>query len=273
MINKSKAYSYPVMTPHGVDYNSTSFFNVDLDLEVTDGRNLLHCNYGLQNTVLQDFVDQETAVFGLDVYVRETMQRNFIQMSKGASETEIDLDLIGPIEVTPYIVCKKTAEFEPTDINPEYRQTVFRVEPGMPLAIGSVYTFEVVPEYLSQRPTFKLESVSTYPPHKYELKDMGDTLTLKVSEQLLEAIEVARSDSTTKAMLMPSIYQDAIEMALTEIKNNESDGLWARSLLSTLESSGIKFDEYSDLTMVASELLWSKGWKKVLNSGKNQGEN
>lgn len=273
MINKSKSYSYPVMTPYGIDYNPTSFFSVDLDLQISEGRNSLNYNYSLRNKVLENLVAQAKAAFGLDVYARQTMQRTFIEMDEGASETEIRLDLIGPVEITAFVVCKETVEFEPNDINQEYLQSIFRVEPGMPLAIGSLFTFDVVPEYLSQRPTFKLESVKSYPPHKYELKDMGDTLTLKVSEQLLEAIETARSNNVGKAMLMPSIYQDAIEMALLEIKNNESEGLWARSLLATLESSDIKFDDYSDVTMVASELLWSKGWKKILNSGKNEEEN
>ena len=264
MLYKPKAYKHPVLAFFSPDYLDGNRFDCQVDLSFENEKEpSLKLGFTLENTYLEELVLGGSAAFAVDIHSPATMSRTFYWLDSYNSDISLEgVDLFGEVEIAPLLVARKDIEeFTPEFINPEYRARTFNVSAGEPLAISQVFQTEIQPDHETPRSPFVMRRVPNKPEHYYELESRGEALTLYVSETLYDAIELTRSDRRTKHLLYPSIWQDALEMALSDLDGDESESrLWQRTLRDSLLAKEIS--PSGEPREMAAQLLFQDGWKK-----------
>lgn len=264
MLYKPKAYKHPVLAFFSPDYLDGNRFDCQVDLSIENEKEpTLNLGFTLENTYLEELVLGGSAAFAVDVHSPATISRSFFWVDSYNSEIPLEhMDLFGEVEIAPLLVAREDIEeFTPEYINPEYRARTFAVSAGEPLAISQVFQTEIQPDHSTPRSPFVMRRVPEKPDHYYELESRGETLTLYVSEALYDAIESTRRDKRTKHLLYPSIWQDALEMALSDLGDDESETrLWQRTLRDSLLAKDIS--PSGDPREMAAQLLFQDGWAK-----------
>lgn len=268
MLYKPKAYSHPVLSYLNSNYEGSQLFDCEFDLVVDEESSELCIKFSfiIENNPLVELLVDKGANLGFDLYCSDTISRQFFVVEDLTGELRIsDLDIIGSLEVAPVMAAAKDIkEFRPHGISSEYGIKEFHVKAGSPLAIAPIKTFEIAPDHKSAPKLFKFASRDNKPPHYYELITDGPTLHMLVSPEIFQAINVMKSDKNLWPMMFPSLIQDAIESAIETIQVDDPETAWAKALVEKIRREGIVFSRESDPRMVAAELVYGRGWRRVL---------
>lgn len=272
MLYRPKAYKHPVLAFFTADYLPGPRF--DCDFTVSEDRTELHVKFILEDDYLNEILLDSKAYFGVELLCTETISRKFFPFDAHEGTMDLrDLDLFGHVECAPLLVAGVDIDdFSPNFINPEYSQSIFSVQSGEPLGIGAIYEAEIQRDHTRAEAPFKIEPVVGKPPYWFSLDTEQNTLKLLVSEEIGQAIQIAEKDPVTNPYLYQGIYLNTVAMAIerlqAKIAEDDKSQFWVRRLISKLDEHEIDLDDEPQL--VASELLYSQGWKMILSQQEEQ---
>lgn len=268
MLIKPKAYPHPVLSYLNSNYSDPASFDCDFDISFGEtGKIFINYAVLLKNVYLKDCLLDKKLTLGFEIYSSETLTRRFYACEALSGNIDISgLDIFGAVEVVPLLIAAQPIDaFTPEGINAEYGEKKFSVAKNSPVAIGPIRVFEIQPDHLANPRLLKITIADGKPDHYYELKTDSNFLQLFVSKKLMEAIGNLRSDKESSPMLFPSIWQDTIEKAIEVMLEGETSALWARALEQTIQESGIEVTADSEAQEIAAQLLFSRGWGRLLN--------
>lgn len=272
MLYRPKAYKHPVLAFFSADYLPGPRF--DCEFEIAEDRLSLEVRFLLENDYLNELIADGKALFGIEALCTETISRKFYSFETHQGRIDLnDMDLFGHVEFAPLLVATiGIDDFTPEFKNPEYTQRVFMVRKGEPLAIGAIFEAEIQRDHRRTEAPFEIEAKAGKPPHWFDLDTEQNSLKLFVSEQIGQAIQAVERDPKRSPLLYQGIYLSTVAAAIKKlqqkVREGDSSQLWVRRLLATLDDHGI--DVFQDPTIVASELLYNRGWKKVLDQQEAQ---
>lgn len=258
-----RAFPYPVLRPDIDDY-------VDGDIQVTaefepsaDGQDVsASVHFLLSVPELVSAVQSKLAAYVLVVACRDTYFRHVeifhdqnvtIQFPSGA--------LRGEVQVFPYVAAiERVDNFTCSWINPEFGSGPFSFEVGSVLALDRpqiVFIDRDVFKPLSS--IFELAKEDSITGHEWQIRPTSEKVRILVSPELKEKIDVARNNTSNRAVLMNSIYFSAVMQCVGYLKNEESEfagSKWARVFKQKCHNENINIEEHEE-HIVAQRLMRS----------------
>jgi hypothetical protein len=272
----SRSFPYPVVTIGGSDYENTIFMNeVSLGFELENSASLPKISWELNidNESIQSLLADRKAGFVLDVLSKETLTRESFSVSPSGSKSYAAGELYGSVEVTPYLLAiEEIPVFRPLDLNLEYGDITFEIGKGDVLAIGETFLFEIIPDTTALPDEMVVRLSTDLDKDTYEISLSGSTIIVLAGSAVKEYWDRVHEDPAEKSHLYQSIYKDCVHVALQKIVEGDEDSLWAKSLLSTLESKGLSIPaapNENDLNVIALKIMAEKGIQKTLGRLRN----
>jgi hypothetical protein len=105
----SRSFPYPVLAAFNDDYLDAAFLSsIDLLVDSSSGASEITINFDLGTTsgFLSDLYETQKASFYLDVFSKQTLLRQTVEVSSAGSLSFPNGELFGTVELTPYLLTK-----------------------------------------------------------------------------------------------------------------------------------------------------------------------
>ncbi|MDO9405341.1 MAG: hypothetical protein Q7T87_15010 [Polaromonas sp.] len=256
--DKSKTFPYPVLRPYSDDYKDVEF-QATTHAVVQGSTVELSCTYLTSCTELIDEIKKSTALYCSVVSCRDTYFRQAITSKTESIKASFDAtSLRGEVRIESYIVCiKKISGFMSPDINSEFGKAAFTFVPGQVLAQDETAVIyidrDLFKPLTSVFDLVKSEGVGT---NEWKVSLDDDHVQIQVSPSMKEAIDDARNSTSSKAILLNSLYSAAVTEALHKLKESPdhfSQTKWGNVLVRQLEHNNV--DITTTEPYVAAQIL------------------
>ena len=223
--DKNKTFPYPVLRPYSDDYKEVEF-QATIQA-VVDGSTVdLSCSYLTSCTELVDEIKKSTAVYCSVVSCRDTYFRQAITSKAEFVTASFDAtNLRGEVRIESYVVCvKKISSFTSPDINKEFGKAAFTFVPGQVLAQDETAVIYIDRDLFKPLTSvFDLVKSDTVGVNEWKVALDDDHVQIQVSPTMKEAIDDARNSTSSKAILLNSLYSAAVTEALHKLKEAPDD--------------------------------------------------
>lgn len=257
--DKNKTFPYPVLRPYSDDYKDVEF-QATIQAAVEGNTVQLACSYLTSCTELTDEIKKGTAVYCSVVSCRDTYFRQAITSKLQAITQAFDATYLrGEVRIESYIVClKKISSFSSPDISKEFGKATFSFAPGQVLAQDETAVIYIDRDLFKPLTSvFDLVKSDTVGVNEWKIGLDDDHVQIQVSPSMKEAIDDARNSSTSKAILLNSLYSAAVTEALHKLKEAPelfSETKWGNVLVRQLEHNNIDISS-SEPYVVAQTLM------------------
>jgi hypothetical protein len=273
MTFKPKAYPFPVLQQDFPNFLESEIFDVTFKLSIydEDGNRdqRLGCDVTLKNEAIEELILSEDVFIGAELYCRATFERRLLNIGMGTEPVDLNgIDLLDNVEITPVLVAKNDLPaYVPKNVVAEFAaKKSFSILSGDVLAYGITKFFDVSLDHTAQPDLVRIEPIKDQPPHWFDFELEGPVITIKLSTQLMVFWQKLKQDKPSKPYLYTNIYRDCIHAAIEYIKNNDGgELLWCKVLSNQINRLGIDLDS-RDARDVANELVFGKGFAKVINN-------
>ena len=220
---------HPVLTPTNDDYPEGSLTVTISDPLVINDRACLNIEFHLSEPAIAGIVKRGEASCKAMIYCRGTLFRSDLQAPEGTLtiQAEIPMDqLIGVVEVHPFIVSTKRIELAPETVHPEYKQqnASLLVEQRQPLAAANRHEFHVTAQEHKLEALFIFESdpENPLPTGQYDLKIEPNErqIAIVVNENEYQQLMTLRAEKT---LALSSMYMSAMVQALSVLEYTEEE--------------------------------------------------
>jgi hypothetical protein len=271
----NRAFPYPILdsTDETRDDYIDSNYTVSLSQEVNDSENLVSfklehmCSIG----ELDDLVEKGFGKYGVLVINGDTLFREIFLSDQKLQTFNLTLnDLYGKVEFIPQIIATKKVEaYTSKDLNQEYGEITFELNPGDVLAKAeaSIRFFEF--NKLSFETLISVRTSKDVHPNRYVISLENNFIFIDMGTTLRKLWDELRTESQNRPFLAMSIYKDCFFHALYDLSykyDEVSDSKWAKSLSQKLKEMNIEIEEDQDinkLNEIAQQILESETIEKL----------
>lgn len=257
----SRAFPYPVLRPSVDDY-------VDGDIQATvdftqseDGLHLAATvSFALSVPELVKEIEAGRAAYSVVFACRDTYFRKAVLSHEPNFAHSFPAGAIrGEVLIYPYVVAiADIATFTCPWINAEFGAGPFSFEKGSALALEtpqSVYVDRDAFKPISS--AFELVKDASVPDNEWRVDAHREKIAIAVSPDTKAKIDIARNDSSRKAILLNSIYLGAVIQCVALLKyepEEVADYRWAHIFRTRCDDLSIKI-ETQTVSWVAQELM------------------
>ena len=281
---KNRAFPYPVIRPDdGIspDYvESTYSGTIELSSAAAHSESnpdlnqgTLKCTHLCSNEDILKLIQEDKAKYAALVISNETFYRKlFMSKDKEQSASFRLDDLYGRVEIEPYIVVTESVEeFSSADLDAEYGDATFSLQPGDILAVGKTTIETVEFEKTSIEALIRVrDGDERVQPEHYYIEPGDYYIYICMGKKFRKVFDWARSDSKYRPFLALSVYKDAVFHALWELANNEDGATqhWGRALQKRVDELGLTLGEdptdISKLNEIAQAIFSAEGIEKLI---------
>lgn len=279
MAIKPKSFFHPVLSKFSSDYLPDAVFSVEFIAEIVDNvsRDQVSLGYEvfLNNNSLRDFIIDKRAAIALDIYCGDTMFRELRTVIELEGTLLLPAGLIkGHLDIQPLIVVTDASNsFTFEEISPEYQETTFFLEEGLPLAIAPSVTIPIDFAFSSFKEIVKiLHSPILCQKNTYRIDLVNDQIVVHMGTNAHSAWTMISSDAAQKPVLFFSVYKDCITAVLEALTqgNSDTEYRWSEHFTDQIEKRNIKLPakdaSFSEINDVALQILGNRGFEKMVKN-------
>jgi hypothetical protein len=255
-----RAFPYPVLRPDVDDYTDGDFqVTVDFRPDDSDMSILAHFQYALSVPEIRNEIEAGSAGFAVVVSCRETYHREVLFGQNHSLEYLFPGgSLRGEVQTNSYVVCRKKIDcYRCKLINEEFGPGPFSFEPGAVLAVDeprAIYVDRDVFKPITS--IFELVMDENIIGSEWRLRFNQNKISIALGPKLKEKIDVARSSSRNKAILINSVYFAAVMQCVRNLRDGSDydDYRWAHVVRQQCHNLGIDLDAAEEY-LIAERLL------------------
>ena len=268
------AFPYPVLTGSegvGADYKDSAF-QCGLEFATEVNKDLIfdvNYEFMLSNEEIADLIQNDQAGYAIEIRCPDTLKREIFFLEPSGAMKVNASELYGKVDFTPMVVVKgANIPFTSVDLNDEFEGTSFNLSFGDIVAIDDTWTKYIEFNNLSFDSLIKVDTDPDLEPLDYKIEQNPSFIYIWMGTEMREIWHKMRHDKTLKPALAMSIYKDVVFLAIEDLIDNSDseDHLWARSLRSYIEKSGLllpKKREFNQINLLAQKLVQQIGVKKL----------
>lgn len=272
----TQAFPYPVLTEDGgsaADFVDSAF-EAAIESSIEGDKNqiwILSYKFNLSNEAIHTLIEMHNATYALEIKCSDTLFRKVFRMrQEGRLEIPSD-EIFGKVEITPMIVIThKINGFSSDDLNEEFGNNTFSLEPGDVVAINStlVQYFDFNP--LKFESLVKVKTSDDIDPFSYSIHLDSEAIYIIMGRKMREGWNNANQDKNARPYLAMSVYKDCVLVALGRIISDKDieSRKWARALNSKLAESNISLPsddaDLDHLNLLAQKITSSIGIERLL---------
>jgi len=278
---KNRAFPYPVIRPGGgisPDYVTSTYSGTVtiLPLESESNSNAdqynLTCSHLCLNEDILALIKDGKAKYATLIVSSETFYRELFVCKDAEQVVPFSLDrLYGRVEIEPYIVITESVnDFSSADMDVEYGDATFTLEPGDILAVGKTKIEHVEFSNTSVESLIRVrDGDDSVDPDHYRIENDDYYIYICMGRNFRRAFELARSESAYRPYLALSVYKDAFFYALWELSRDDDgeERHWARALLKRVDELDYTLEnnteEIGELNEIAQAIVSAEGIKKL----------
>ena len=218
--DRNKTFPYPVLRPYSDDYVDVEF-QTNVDFSSNEGLVSTEISYRVSSAEMNEQIENGNAKFVSIVSCRETYFRDVITSTEKKIARNFDVgNLRGEVKVDSYIIAvKKIPSFSSPDINPEFGRDSFAFTPGDVLAQEETAAFYIDRDLFKPvTSVFDLVKNPEFSDGEWRINLDDDHIQIVISTTMKESIDNARNNTTTKVVLLNSIYFSAAVHAIQRLK-------------------------------------------------------
>jgi hypothetical protein len=258
--DRQRAFPYPVLRPDVDDYTDGDFqVTVDVRPASSDMVVFAHFQCALSVSEISNEIEAGNASFAIVVSCRETYYREVIFRKDNSIEYQFTGgSLRGEVQISPYVISrKKISSYSCKLINTEFGSGPFAFQPGSVLALDEPKIIYIERDVF--RPItsiFELVLDQNIPGSEWRIRFNQSKVSIALGAAMKETVDLARSSSRNKAVLINSIYFAAVMQCIRNLRDGSDydDYRWAQIIRQQCHNLGIDLateDEY----LVAERLL------------------
>jgi hypothetical protein len=258
--DRQRAFPYPVLRPDVDDYTDGDFqVTVDVRPASSDMAVLAHFQCVLSVAEISHEIEAGNASFAIVVSCRETYYREVIFAKDNSIERQFTGgSLRGEVQISPYVISqKKINSYFCKLINMEFGPGPFAFQPGSVLAVDEPKIIYIERDVF--RPItsiFELVLDQNIPGSECRVRFNQSKVSIALGAAMKETVDLARSSSRNKAVLINSIYFAAVMQCIRNLRDGQDydDYRWAQIIRQQCHNMGIDLaaeDEY----LVAERLM------------------
>jgi hypothetical protein len=271
----NKAFPYPVLRPDTEDYLDSAFQAI-IEPRVIERDTVqsvsVEYSFMLSNKSIHEAINSGTASFALEINCKDTLYRNVYMLDTQGEIEFPNNELYGRVEFTPFIIATEIIDnFHPEDINPEFGDTNFLLNPGDVIAYHQLEVAYIEFAKLKFESLIRVQTSPELAPYEYSIALESELVTILMGEKFRLVWDEASYDADKRPYLAMSVYKDCVLAALDFIsKSDETDEYrWVRALkskLSTLNISIHSDPELDEINKVAQELVSGLGIRRIVEN-------
>ena len=243
-----RAFPHPVLRPDVDDYTDGDFqVTVDFRPNDSDLAILANFHYALSVPEIEREIQAGRASFAVVVSCRETYYREALFGQDHSIEYLFPGgSLRGEVLANSYIVCSKKIDcYNCKLINEEFGPGPFSFQPGAVLALDepkAIYVDRDVFKPITS--IFELVMDENVTGSEWRLRFNQNKVSIVLGSKLKEKVDVARSSSRNKAILINSIYFAAVMQCVRNLRDGSdyNDYRWAHVVRQQCHNLGIDLD-------------------------------
>jgi hypothetical protein len=258
--DRQRAFPYPVLRPDVDDYTDGDFqVTVDVRPASSDMAVLAHFQCALSVSEISCEIEAGNASFAIVVSCRETYYREVIFRKDNSIEHQFTGgSLRGEVQISPYVISQKKINFYSCKlINMEFGPGHFAFQPGSVLALDEPKIIYIARDVF--RPItsiFELVLDQNILGSEWRVRFNQSKVSIALGAAMKETVDLARSSSRNKAVLINSIYFAAVMQCIRNLRDGPDydDYRWAQIIRQQCHNMGIDLaaeDEY----LVAERLM------------------
>ena len=270
------ALPYPILDvtdPERSDFEDGDY-QVTLEESAADqlGKMVFSVSHACSVTEIIDLVDNGFAQFCTVCVCPATMVREVFSSSVPDHTFSIDINrFFGKVDFLPQIVVTKAVEgFTSEDLNGEYDDCAFDLQPGDVIAVGDVEvrTFEF--ESLLFETLIAVRKNTSLHPMTYSVELEDSKVYIEMGSSFHSLWNELKTDKKIRPLLAMSIYKDCFVVALDDVRQDiESAGekRWAASLMRKVEELGESIGpdtSIADVNQIAQKMLMGDTVEKLV---------
>lgn len=218
---------HPVLTPTNDDYPDASLTVAVSDPAAINGKACFTIEFNLSEPSIAGLIKNARALCKAMIYCRGTLFREDLQAPDGEFiiQAELPMDqLMGTVEIHPFIVSTDRVEFAPDRLHPEYKEqkAYLSVDQRHPLAAANRHEFEVMAEEnsIDALVIFESDPDNHLPPGQYDIRLLPSErqIVIVVNESDYEQLMTLRAQKT---FALASIYTSALVHAFAFLEFND----------------------------------------------------
>lgn len=267
-----KAFPYPILG-RGNDYLDSEFQStIDTKKEKIENSEYVALEYQflLSNSDIDDLIEKKKATYAIDVHCSDTLFRKVFHVGKGGCINFEPGQLYGKVTFTPLVIAtNEITDFQSEDLNEEFGEEPFSLNPGDILAIDDPQIRYIEFDKLQFESLVRVETSLEIPEETYRFSLEQDMIIILMGKKFRDAWEFCREEPDKRPLLAMSVYKDCIHAALDYItRNDDADGYkWVRALKLKLQTLNIDINQdsdFNDLCLRSQELVSKYGIKRLL---------
>jgi hypothetical protein len=258
--DRERAFPHPVLRPDVDDYTDGDFqVTVDFRPDESDMAISALFQYALSVPEIVGEISAGNASFAVVVSCRETYYREVLFGQNHAIEYRFPGgSLRGEVETNSYVVCTKKIEcYYSKLINEEFGPGPFSFEPGAVLAVDEPKVIYVDRDVFKPITSiFELVMDDNLTGSEWRLRFNQNKVSIALGPRLKEKIDVARSSTRNKAVLINSIYFASVMQCVRHLRDGTDydDYRWAHVMRQQCHNLGIDL-EGAEEYLLAERLL------------------
>ena len=271
----NKAFPHPVLRPDTNDFLESAFQAVIEPVVVVEGENQVievEIDFFLSNERLREEIAAGRATFAVDISCSDTLYRNVLPCGQNEVLKFAEQQLYGKVEFTGYVICQSSIkDFTAQDLNPEFGDLPFSLQPGDILAFDDPITAFIEFSSLSFESLVRIQTSDEIDSSSYSVAVDGEMVSILMGQNFRSMWDEQRDDMFVAPFLALSVYKDCVLIALQYISHSdEPDNFrWSRALIGKLESLGHQLKpnaDLDDLNQLAQELVSDLAVKRILKN-------
>jgi hypothetical protein len=255
-----RAFPHPVLRPDVDDYTDGDFqVTVDFRPDDLDLAILANFHYALSVPEIEHEIQAARASFAVVVSCRETYYREVLYGQDHSIEYLFPGgSLRGEVLANSYIVCSRKIDcFSCKLVNEEFGPGPFSFEPGAVLALDepkAIYVDRDVFKPITS--IFELVMDQNITGSEWRLRFNQNKVSIALGPKLKEKVDIARSSSTNKAILINSVYFAAVMQCVRNLRDGSDydDYRWAHVVRQQCHNLGIDMDAAEEY-LIAERLM------------------
>jgi hypothetical protein len=242
--DKNKTFPYPVLRPYSDDYKDVEF-QATIQAVVEGSTVELSCSYLTSCAEQIEEIKKGSALYCSVISCRDTYFRQAITSKTEIVNASFDAtNLRGEVRIESYIVCvKKISSFTSPDINKEFGKAAFTFVPGQVLAQDETAVIYIDRDLFKPLTSvFDLVKSDAVGINEWKVGLDDEHVQIQVSPSMKEAIDDARNSTSSKAILLNSLYSAAVTEALHKLKeapDHFSQTKWGTVLMRQLAHNNV----------------------------------
>lgn len=260
----TRTYPYPVLRRGNDDFVGSKFTcNLKLG-KLSDKMFHFKFSFSLENSYLQELIDQDVAFFGIHIECQRTRLRKTFKTCDNTLEISLEKkDCREKIEICTFIIAKTTIEeYYSEKFNEDYDGATFRVEKGSRLSEGNRFDLKVIEEdeYELSNPLFIIQRNNKPNPPSIEINTENDTIIVYLSPGNFD--DFKQKKNVYRDFISSSIGLPVVTYLIERLREeDEFDKRWSKILGGKIAESGLEDVD----SLVAANIILDDSLTKGFN--------